>query len=146
MNIAVSQNASTDKNRSTTARKAILICFSKQQEPIDYEQIMSFLTDNLVLVNKTTVYRQLDSLQKNGIIQEIDLGEGKKRYEITSRHHHHLLCSRCKKIECIEFHENLDPQLSEISKSTKFKVTGHILEFLGICEQCQQKIGGINHA
>ena len=100
--------------RATKARSAILDCFYQHKEPIDYNQIMTFLLDNLIFVNKTTVYRQIDYLQKNGIIQELDLGEGRKRYEICSAHHHHLRCTNCNKIECVKLKENFNPQLARI--------------------------------
>lgn len=127
-------------NRLTIARELIWKYIIDQQKPLDYIQILSYLNENGFAVNKTTVYRQLDFLQKNGLIQEIDLGEGKKRYELASSHHHHLFCTECGKIECIKLEENFSPQLSEISKLTNFKVTEHILNFLGLCKDCQNKI------
>ena len=127
-----------NNNRVTTARSAILDCFYQHNEPIDYSQIMAFLSDNQIFVNKTTVYRQIGYLENNEIIQELDLGEGKKRYEISSVHHHHLRCTSCNKIECIKFKENFKTRLARISKLSKFKVTGYTLEFVGLCEQCQK--------
>lgn len=131
------QNILPQNGRLTVARESIWNCFAQQKEPLDYSQILSYLNSRGINVNKTTIYRQLDYFQENGLIQELDLGEGKKRYEILSRHHHHLLCTKCNKVECIEFEEDFSSQIVEISKSTNFKVTGHMLEFLGICEKCQ---------
>lgn len=138
MNSKTIQNILSCKNRTTTASSAILDCFHHYNEPIDYSQIMTFLSDNLILVNKTTVYRQLNHLQKIGVIQELDLGEGKKRYEINLTHHHHIRCTNCNKIECIKLPDGFDRQLAEISKLTKFKITGHTIEITGLCKQCQR--------
>jgi len=145
MSLAKTPQTLPKNNRVSAARSTILDCFCYYKAPIDYAQIMAYLLKNLVLVNKTTIYRQLDYLQKNKIIQEIDLGEGKKRYEIISAHHHHLRCTNCNKIECIEFKENFNPQLAEISKLSNFKVTGHELEFTGLCSLCQKQCKGVKN-
>ena len=137
---------SPDKTRSTAARNSILNCLVNFREPVDYSQIMDYLKNDGMDINKTTVYRQLDSMVKNGLIQQIDLGEGKKRFEIISCHHHHLLCTNCNKIECIEFTEDLHSQMAQISDSTDFKITGHMLEFFGLCKNCQTKTNEVTNA
>lgn len=127
-----------DGGRHTPVREAICCFFKRQQEPADYAQIKDFL-DNLDLtVNKTTVYRQLDFLLFRDIIQELDFGEGKKRYELTRDHHHHLLCTECGKIECVHIDEDFRAQEEEILKSKGFEVTDHTLEFRGVCKHCRR--------
>src|SRR5271170_7304219 len=46
----------------------------------------------------TTVYRSLDLLVAQGLVQAVELGDGEKRYELIKpgEHHHHLICSICK--------------------------------------------------
>jgi Fe2+ or Zn2+ uptake regulation protein len=145
MPIKDNKNLPSKNCRNTLTSESIWDCFSKTQEPLDFNQIELFFSKKGLSVNKTTIYRQLGNLQNNGLIQELDFGEGKKRYEIASRHHHHLLCTICNKIECIELKEDFIIQETEITKSTNFKITGHMLEFLGICEKCQHGNRGKDH-
>jgi len=93
-------------------------------------------------LNKTSIYRQLEILEKENIIIEIDLSEGKKRYEIKPKnsHHHHLICIKCTKIECYSIHEDLLEIETEINTKMGFKVEKHHLEFFGKCKNCQSKI------
>jgi len=140
------QELKSKNTRLTTTKKTILTCLIEQKKPLDYRQIESFLDSRGIKVNKTTIYRQLDQLQIKGIIQELDFGEGKKRYEIISKHHHHLICTACNKIECVNFEEDFNSQEAEISQYTNFRITGHMFEFLGICGKCQNKTGKIKHA
>lgn len=126
--------------RLTPVRKVICSFFDQSREPVDCSQIISFLENQGFKVNKTTVYRQLDFLLKEGLIHALDFGEGKKRYELVGDHHHHLICTRCEKIECFEVEENFRKQETDIYMATDFKVTGHLLEFLGICKKCQKNV------
>lgn len=103
---------------------------SKSKLPVDATTLISRLK-----VNKTTVYRQLDKLLEENKIIEVELGDGKKRYELKDLdHHHHLVCKKCGKIDDIELDEKII--ISELSKKTKFKVESHSLEFFGTCVDC----------
>jgi len=123
----------------TVVKKATYLFFNELTEPADYNQIMDYLNKNGIKVNKTTIYRNLNALLAENKITELDFGEGKKRYELNKNHHHHLICNICKKIECFEIKQDLHEQETEISKNTDFKITSHMLEFFGICKDCQQK-------
>jgi len=98
--------------------------------PLDVPTVVSRLG-----VNKTTVYRQIEKLLVKGKILEADFGDGKKRYEVNSgKHHHHLICENCSKLEDIQIDEKV--LLNQVSKSSKFRVLRHNLEFFGLCEKC----------
>lgn len=127
-------------DRITPARMATCAYFETQSEPVDYGQVLNYLKDNNVSVNKTTVYRQLDYLLQKGLIRELDFGEGKKRYELAKGHHHHLICVNCNDIQCVEIKEDFEDQEIEIGKKTNFKISGHRLEFFGLCSACQQEV------
>lgn len=94
-----------------------------------------------IAANKTTVYRQLESLLKAGAVTEVRIGDRAKQYELvdSTGHHHHLVCLRCKKVEDIDFPEELERQEKNIWKNKKFKVLQHNLEFFGLCRNCQKK-------
>lgn len=108
----------------------VLDLISKSKLPVD----ANFLIEKLK-VNKTTVYRQIDKLVADNKIVEVELGDGKKRYELKDlKHHHHLVCNKCGKIEDVELNEKII--LEELSKKTDFRVENHNLEFFGICVNC----------
>ena len=103
---------------------------SKSKLPVDANYLIEKLK-----VNKTTVYRQLEKLLTDGMIIEVELGDGKKRYELKSlAHHHHLVCKKCGSLEDIRLDERII--LEEVSKKSNFKVEDHSLEFFGICVNC----------
>lgn len=106
----------------------------KSKLPIDAATLISKLK-----VNKTTVYRQLDKLLSEDKVIEVELGDGKKRYETKSHgHHHHVVCKKCGLIEDLEFDESLF--FSKLYNKTNFKIENHNLEFFGLCIKCKPKL------
>lgn len=123
--------------KKTPARTSIIEFLSNSKTPVDVEQIINYLRSKKLATNKVTVYRTMDFLYKNGIVERFEFGEGKFRYEIKKNHHHHLICTNCGRIEDIEG-EYLEKLEKDIFKNSKFKVMSHSLEFFGICKSCQK--------
>ena len=123
--------------RSSPIRDAILKVLTTFSKPLSAGDIIELLEKNNLFPNKTTVYRETDKLLDESIIKEIDLLDGKKRYELNKNdHHHHVICRACGKVECVDMENDLDFMEKQIEKSTKFKIESHTLEFFGICEKC----------
>ena len=88
----------------------------------------------------TTVYRALETLVSQGLVQAVELGEGEKRYELIQpgEHHHHLICGVCK--DSIHLDQCLLKDLDTLIKDKHgFQVTSHILEIFGTCKRCNDK-------
>ncbi|MBF0464510.1 MAG: transcriptional repressor [Nitrospirae bacterium] len=125
--------------RLTKIRKLILeVFFSNTTVPISATELKSQLFALDTKVNKTTVYRELEFLSAQGIIVEVNAGDGKKRYELNCYcHHHHVLCLRCSAVECVTIDNcTLEEQLNSVDLKN-FKITGHALNFFGLCAQCR---------
>jgi Fe2+ or Zn2+ uptake regulation protein len=128
-----------EKGHRTTKTRSLVISYLVQTEhPVAAHDLITMLKKQGRDVNKTTVYRELLFLKDEGIINEIDLLEGQKRYELADphHHHHHLVCTKCKSIRCVEMPNDLDALEQRIKKQHHFHVTGHILEFFGLCKKC----------
>lgn len=91
-------------------------------------------------IGLATVYRTLELLSDLDILQKIDFGDGRCRYEFREQahHHHHLICTACGKVE--EFGEDLLDALEEhVARQSGFRVTDHLVKFYGLCRDCQEK-------
>jgi len=94
-----------------------------------------------VKVDKATIYRNLKSLLKKGIIREIKNIDGISFYEIDCKKHNpihpHFECTFCKKIYC------LSPLAAEdilaLSNYTKFEIEKIDITFKGICDECKNE-------
>ena len=123
--------------RYTRPRKLIFEVLEHFQKPVSAQEIFLFLNKRKKQIDLTSVYRTLDLMKKSTIVNEIEFGDGKKRYELVvgKNHHHHLICKNCGGIENIEIKE--EELLSKIKTETNFKVERHTLEFFGLCPNCQ---------
>jgi Fur family transcriptional regulator, ferric uptake regulator len=123
--------------RLTKPRKSIFQALSDFSKPSTVKEINLYLQNKKIKVNLTSIYRTLSLMTKSGIINEIEFGDGKKRYEKVedNSHHHHLICENCKSVEDISLKETT--LLKEVKKQSSFKVKKHSLEFFGLCQNCQ---------
>ena len=83
-----------------------------------------------------TVYRSLEALKLEGMIQVRTLANGEAVYSLVQQDKHHLTCLQCGvsiPINQCPVHE-LEEQLHV---SHKFKIFYHTLEFFGLCNKCQ---------
>lgn len=110
----------------TKARLQLLQIFKNTNFPVSASDLLK-----KIKVNKTTIYRELDFLVDKGIVNEVNFGDRKKRFELKDlEHHHHLVCLNCKSVEDVNINESFN-----VPKS--FKVIKHNLEFFGFCASCQ---------
>jgi len=126
------------KLKITPTRLAIIHLMSQKHRLFTVDELVR----ELFLKNKkkydwVTVYRNLQTFYKSGLIDETDFGDGLSRYEWNhgDDHHHHVVCKKCKKIKILP-HCNL----SEFEKNVfklGFTNIHHRLEFFGTCKDCQ---------
>ncbi len=112
-------------------KNQILNLLENLEVPVSVPEILSKIP-----ANKTTIYRELNQFLSKGLINEIEFGDGKKRYESKNRdHHHHLVCKNCGKVENLEINEKV--LLNKLKKQTNFLIENHSIEFFGKCINCQ---------
>lgn len=131
----------TDKSlKKTSARMAVLRILEGNEKAYSIQQIVDQLTENQEHTpDWATIYRILNQFEQSGLVASFDLGDGSKRYELLqdhSSHHHHVVCTRCKKIEhlrdCLD-----EKKLNEQVKKIGYSQITHRLDFFGICGDCQ---------
>lgn len=119
--------------KTTTARLAVLNLLEEKKNPLDVETIVDNLNSQ---VDQATIYRILDILTEKRVVDRFDFGEGKYRYELQKRHHHHMVCTNCLKVEDIEVNSIKEIE-DQIRNKKGFLVKSHSLEFFGLCKNCQ---------
>lgn len=91
-------------------------------------------------VSRATVYRTLRLLEEGGFIASVETGKGELVYEhvLGHRHHDHLICLGCGKLE--EFRNDTIERLQEeAAKSKGFTLVRHSLRLEGYCRSCERK-------
>ena len=88
-------------------------------------------------VGLTTVYRNLQMLAEEGTIDAIvgPRGESMFRRCATSTHHHHLICTNCRRSVEVDS-ADLETWATETARAHGFTVVDHMAELFGLCNRC----------
>ncbi len=124
--------------RCTQQRQEIWNELRSSEKHRDAEEIFITLRNRGLNVSRATVYRTIDVLVKNNLINKLDIGDGRARFEYNDKyiHHDHLVCTKCGKI--IEFYnDEIEELQNDIAKQHNFKLLDHSHQLFGICEDCQ---------
>ena len=101
------------------------------------EHIINCVQSKMPGVNKSTVYRTLELLEKYGCVYKSELDNLSVYHHVDEGHHHHLVCSRCgKSVDCDE--DLFLPVEQELLKRHKFSVDFRHVVMNGICEKCRK--------
>jgi len=89
-------------------------------------------------MGRTTVFRAVEMLVNQGLLNRIEFADGSHKYRICGEgHHHHLTCVQCHRVVDIDFCLPID-QLSLIGTQNDFVIEGHSLTLFGRCPDCQK--------
>jgi Fur family ferric uptake transcriptional regulator len=84
----------------------------------------------------STVFRAMQTLERVGVVDQVELGDGKARYETRREHHEHIRCTECGTVAevpgCV-----VEDAVAEIQKRTGYAVSSHQVVFVGVCESCR---------
>ena len=85
-----------------------------------------------------TIYRNLEVLSKQGIIQKLGLAGSQRRFDADVSHHYHIRCRRCGRVDDVPIKPvgELDDALRSM---TDYDVQSHRLEFIGLCPRCKRE-------
>lgn len=81
--------------RVTSPRRAILEALIAADTHPTAEQITAAVRSSQPDVDRSTVYRFLDDLEKMGVVDHVHLGHGAAVYHFADDAHHHLVCDGC---------------------------------------------------
>ncbi|MBW4591935.1 MAG: transcriptional repressor [Brasilonema angustatum HA4187-MV1] len=120
----------------TRSQERILNLLKTIKQGISAQDIYVELRNRNQSMGLATVYRSLESLKLEGLVQVRTLANGEALYNLAQQDKHHLTCLQCGAsipINQCPVHD-LEGQLQS---THKFKIFYHTLEFFGLCTQCQ---------
>lgn len=91
-------------------------------------------------VSRATVYRILNQAADSGTVYRVKINNGADHFDHQVFPHYHIHCSKCGKVDDV-FTEQYVPKLTS-ADAANYIVTGHSLQFDGICPACQKKYKG----
>lgn len=123
-------------HQRTRSQERIFNFLKSLNQAVSAQDIYSKLRQGNQSIGLATVYRALEALKMEGVVQVRTLATGESLYSSVQRDQHHLTCLNCGASIAID--ECPVHQLEhELEHSHQFKVYYHTLEFFGLCDRCQ---------
>jgi Fur family peroxide stress response transcriptional regulator len=120
----------------TPQRIAILDYLDGNEQHPSADDIYQAVSRNFPTMSFSTVYTTLAALKEKGVLVELTLDPGKKRYDPDTENHSHMICVSCRRIVDISGEHRLD--LAESAKHD-FSVIRSYIEVHGLCPECSKK-------
>jgi Fur family transcriptional regulator, peroxide stress response regulator len=108
------------KMRVTPQRVAVFQAVCQLNNHPTAENIISNIKHNHPYISVGTVYKVLDSLVENHLLEKVKTENGTMRYDPILSKHHHLYCEETDRIEDYEDHE-LDKMIEAYFRNKKIK-------------------------
>lgn len=118
--------------RMTDQRRVVARVIGEAEDHPDVEELYARAARVDPRISIATVYRTVKLFEEAGILDRLEFGDGRARYEDAERDHHdHLIDVNTG--EVIEF---VDPEIEalqeKIAERLGFRLVGHRLELLGV--------------
>ena len=116
----------------TGQRRTIARVLEASDDHPDVEQLYARAVETDPQISIATVYRTVKLFEEAGILEKLEFGDGRARYEDADRDHHDHLIDLSTG-EVIEF---VDPEIEElqerIAEKLGYELRGHRLELYGV--------------
>ena len=121
----------------TRQRRVILEELRKVSTHPTADEVYEMVRRRVPRISLGTVYRNLEILSEQGMIQKIQVAGTQKRFNGNAKNHYHVRCVGCGRVEDVA----VDPVELEdsVRKVSDYEIIGHRLEFIGLCPKCREE-------
>jgi len=121
----------------TQARMTVLEVLESEHGHITSSDVLERIEAINPSIGRASVFRTLDLFTQLGIIRPtyIDTSLTPTYVMMHEGHHHHVICTHCNRV--IEFDNcGLEQLTKTLEEKLNINISGHLLEFYGLCEEC----------
>jgi Fur family transcriptional regulator, ferric uptake regulator len=129
--------------RYTRGRRELVDALAAAGKPLTLPDLLKLLPDT----PQSSAYRNLAVLTQTGAVEKLpsndEFGRFELSEELTGHHHHHVQCNECGLVIDVQLNPTLEKAFQraevELSESTGFRITTHLVAFEGMCADCAAK-------
>ena len=139
LHTTVAQRLRSADLRYTRSRRKVVEVLAAADRPLTIPDILE-QADSLA---QSSAYRTLTELIDAGVVDRIVAGDEFSHFELAedlTHHHHHLVCTRCGRVEDFvasdELEKSLHGALDTATHSSGFTIQHHRLDLVGTCADC----------
>jgi Fur family peroxide stress response transcriptional regulator len=124
-------------SRKSKQKEAILRVLKSTTSHPTADWIYNQVRQEIPNISFGTVYRNLRLLKEAGEILELDLSGSPSHYNGNVHDHYHFRCEKCDRI--FDLDEPVHKAINDrVAQETGLMITHHVLEFRGLCKDCQK--------
>jgi len=129
----------------TTPRRLLVRCLFEASGHRTAEELAAEIQTHAPDVSISTVYRNLEELERLGVVVHSHLGHGPATYHLASATHGHLVCQKC------DAHVEIDQGFFSDLRSRAIADFGFTIDprhfaVIGLCRACQAQAESLRDA
>ena len=122
--------------KMTHRREVILEELRQLESHPTVEDVFMCVRRRLPKISMATIYRHLEVLSQMGVIRKLESRGVQRRFDATADQHYHIRCTRCERVDDVPWEPVVELEQA-LHDRCHYQVTGHWIEFSGICPECQ---------
>ena len=127
----------------TNQRKVVLeTLYTHRKDHLTVDEVYQYVRETNPEVGLATVYRNIQILNRLGIIEKISFDDKDIRYEIFYEdiplHHYHLICKQCGKVDELEL-DFINRYKDFLKEEKDFEALEARIKIYGLCRDCVEQ-------
>jgi Fur family ferric uptake transcriptional regulator len=125
----------------TKARLTVLKVLEESGGHMTSAEVLEAVSVYDPTIGRASVFRTLELFTQLALIRPTYLGNSMTPAYVLlpDGHHHHIICTECSRV--IDFDEcGLMHLTRRLQNDFNMTITGHLLEFYGVCDHCREEM------
>lgn len=127
------------QQRNTLQKRIVSDVFCSMRNHPSAGMVYEAVQEKYPGISKATVYRLLAEAAEEGKIQRLKLTDANDRFDFTLGKHYHVVCRCCGAVADVKATDRDSELTSDAVGCEGFQIEGCHVEFVGVCEACQNK-------
>ena len=124
--------------RMTPQRRVILQELERMKSHPTADEMYEAARKVLPRISLGTVYRNLETMSRVGLIRKLEFGDTQKRFDDNAPEgHYHVRCVSCGRLDDVAV--RFVPSIEDAFRAgSDYEITGHQLVLTGLCPKCKE--------
>lgn len=126
-------------NNYSKQREIILETLKSTNTHPTAEELYNMVHEKYTNISKSTVYRNVNILVENNVVQKIRTQSGADRFDYIYKKHYHAICERCGKVFDFIYEFDNEKLKKMIQAQTGIIANTDSIMIYGVCKECKSK-------
>lgn len=137
--VAIPQRIIARGRRLTRQRVIVAEALAAARRALSAQELYARINTSHPTLGRATVYRALEAQVQDGMASRFERDGHVSAYvACDATHHHHLVCTRCQRVEDLD-ETVVAPLLASVGRRHDFHVDHAALDFYGLCGSCRKR-------